>query len=92
MKHHIFICHVTWSEVQTHHYLLQLNQAEQQQAQQYLHPLRLKAFVASRLLLKKALNYVEKTHQDWLFTKKNGRLIINHARSEEHTSELQSQR
>lgn len=78
MKHHIFLNQLTWSTQQTHDHLLKLNKDEQQQAKIYTHPLRLRAFVASRLMLKQALNLLNNTQQDWLFAKDQGRLIIRY--------------
>lgn len=86
MRHHIFLSEVCWSEAETTKHLQQLNQSEQQQAANYNHPSRLRAFVASRLLIKKALNLLNNSQQDWLFSKQQGRLIINHPNNNWHIS------
>lgn len=86
MKHYVFLNHVAWSDAETAIRLQEMNQYEQQQATDYTHPLRLKSFVASRLLLKKALNLVNNSQEDWLFSKDQGRLIINHHNNNWHIS------
>lgn len=86
MKHHVFLSPVFWSEAQTTNNLQRLNQAEQQQATNYSHPSRLRSFIASRLLLKQALNLLNNRQQDWLFSKVQGRLIINHPQTNWHIS------
>jgi 4'-phosphopantetheinyl transferase len=76
VTHFIFVSQVLWSHTQTQRYLLKLNATEQHQAQGYGHSLRLKHFVASRLLLKHALNWLSDSPKNWLFAKEQGRLII----------------
>lgn len=86
MKHYVFLSYVAWSQTETAIRLQGMTQYEQQQATDYTHPLRLKSFVASRLLLKQALNLVNNSQQDWLFGKDQGRLIINHSNNNWHIS------
>lgn len=86
MKHYVFLSHITWSQTETDIRLQEMNQHEQQQALRYTHPLRLSSFVASRLLLKQSLNLLNNSQQDWLFSKDQGRLIINHPNNNWHIS------
>ena len=86
MKHSVFLSHVTWSQTETEIRLQGMNQDEQQQALRYTHPLRLRSFVASRLLLKQALNLLNHSQKEWLFRKTNGRLVIEDSTVNWHIS------
>lgn len=86
MKHHVFLSQVSWSHSDTQLHLLKMTQQEQQQAQRYTHPLRLRSFVASRLLLRHALNSLHPAENHWLFAKEHGRLIIQHPSTDWHIS------
>ena len=88
---YVYTARVDWDSHTTHHYLQTLTTTDQQQAKRYTHALRLRSFVGSRLLLKRALNDIEQKNQDWHFGRQGHRLILDAAQTKLHASLSHSQ-
>jgi 4'-phosphopantetheinyl transferase len=71
---HIYLASVTWSAEQTQDELLALPPEDRLQAERYRHALRLRSFVASRRLVRHALDELENKHADWRLSRINQRL------------------
>lgn len=89
---HIFVSAAPWSSRETAERLQSLPNADQQRASRYRHPMRLQSFVASRLLLRRALSTLGHLAPDaWRFDYQEQRLVLDHQQSAWHTSLSHSQ-
>ena len=84
---YIYTARADWSIAETAFQLAQLPLSDQRYSQRYTHPLRLRSFVASRLLLRQALTDLEgKSSSEWLFDYPHQRLQLNRQQTDWQTS------
>ena len=84
---YIYTACADWSTDETLLQLAKLPLSDQRHSQRYTHPLRLRSYVASRLLLRQALTDVEgKPSSEWLFDYPHHRLQLNRQQTDWQTS------
>jgi 4'-phosphopantetheinyl transferase len=84
---YIYTARADWSISENLLQLAKLPLCDQSYSQRYTHPLRLRNFVASRLLLRQALTDLEdKSSSDWLFDYSGQRLQLNRQQTDWQTS------
>lgn len=84
---YIYTARADWSIAETAFQLAQLPLSDQRYSQRYTHPLRLRSFVASRLLLRQTLTDLEdKSSSEWLFDYSHRRLQLNRHQTDWQTS------
>lgn len=84
---YIYTARVDWSIAETMLQLATLPLSDQRHSQRYTHSLRLRSFVASRLLLRQALTDIEgKSSSEWLFDYSGQRLQLNRQQTNWQTS------
>jgi 4'-phosphopantetheinyl transferase len=82
----IYVQKITWPCSDTPLYLAQLPPIEQQQAEVYKHPHRLRSFIASRLFIRRCLSHQENSNTLWRLSKINQRLVLDKTQSSLHLS------
>ncbi len=86
MNNTCYVAQIEWPNEDNVVYLAKLPVDEQQYAQRYSHPQRLRSFIASRLLLRRCLSLHHQQSLDWRFFSHNKRLQLDPAQTHLHTS------
>ncbi|HQV22371.1 MAG: 4'-phosphopantetheinyl transferase superfamily protein [Moraxellaceae bacterium] len=81
-----YVAKIEWHCNDNALYLAMLPIQEQQYAQRYAHPQRLRSFIASRLLLRRCLSLYHQQSLDWRFLYHDKRLQLDSTQTHLHTS------